>query len=110
MKKLIRDKIPELIKQNPSKKGRGGEEILIIKNKQEFLDYILQKVIEEQKELFEEVKNNNLQNILEELADNFEILETLWNHFWFNFDDIVKIKQEKKEKRWWFEKWYILIK
>lgn len=67
--KLIRDKIPQIIKQ------KDGTDVLakIASDDGEFLDYLLKKMIEESIELQHAPKEENLE---EELADIFELIYT----------------------------------
>ena len=89
-KKLVRDKIPEIIKNN------GEEPIFWILEDEEYLKELNIKLIEEANE-FIEAGN------VEELADIMEVLEALAQVHNINFDDVRKEQKVKREKRGAFE-------
>ena len=89
-KKLVRDKIPEIIKNN------GEEPIWRVLNEEEYLKELNIKLIEEANE-FIEAGN------VEELADIMEVLEALAKVHNINFDDVRKEQKVKREKRGAFE-------
>ena len=95
--KLIRDDIPEIIK------NAGHEYFIHIAEKDEYIIELIKKVSEELKE-FEE---NPCE---EEMADILEVLESLKNVFDLDESEIEKIKKDKKTKRGGFEKRIILEK
>lgn len=99
MKKLVRDKIPE-----------------IIKNKWEKCNYYIASEVEYNSELFKKLQEEALEvsetknkdELVEELADIIEVIKTISNMNNINEKDIEKIRLSKKEKKWWFNKKYIL--
>ena len=99
--KLVRDKIPEIIKSK-------GEicKFKIIKGV-ELINAIKEKVLEEANE----IKNTKSEeNLKEEIADLYEILDALIDRNHFNKQDIFKIQKEKYEKRGGFKQGIYLIK
>lgn len=87
--KLVRDKIVENIKnsgRNPSYRIMDNEEYLKELNK---------KLLEEAHEFVEE-------NSIEELADVFEVIESIIKIKNINIEEVRKYQQIKKEKKWWF--------
>lgn len=97
--KLVRDKIPEKIRNN--------NEIPIIKvlNDKEYKEALITKLLEE----YNEVIKAEGEEILEELADMLEVIEALANVENKTFNDIMKLKETKKEKRGGFsEKIYLI--
>lgn len=97
--KLVRDKIPEKIRNN--------NEIPIIKvlNDKEYKEALITKLLEE----YNEVIKAEGEEILEELADMLEVIEALANVENKTFNDIMKLKEIKKEKRGGFsEKIYLI--
>jgi predicted house-cleaning noncanonical NTP pyrophosphatase (MazG superfamily) len=44
----------------------------------------------------------------EEMADVLEVLYALMEQFWWNMQEIEKIRLQKKEKNGWFELGHIL--
>jgi len=92
--KLVRDKIPDIIRSN------GEEPITRVLSEEEYK-------IELEKKLQEEV-NETLQatgsDRIEELADMLEVMTSLAELEGKTLDDIIAIRNEKKEKRGGFQK------
>jgi|LGVE01.1.fsa_nt_gb predicted house-cleaning noncanonical NTP pyrophosphatase (MazG superfamily) len=93
--KLIRDKIPQIIKES------GSQSKTYIADINEYKSLLLAKLVEESKELQEEP-------CIEELADIMEVLESIKAVFNFSDHDIEKKKEEKKDKRGGFDERIIL--
>lgn len=93
--KLVRDKIPNLIRG-------GGEECKThIADDAEYWQKLKEKLIEEAEEL------NKDENI-NEIADVLEVLEAMIDYKNFNRAEIDKVKLEKAEKRGKFKDRIIL--
>src|ERR1700685_3749329 len=101
--KLVRDKIPEIIKENA---GRYPEQ-RILKDDKEFFDYLLQKMVEEATEAYHSADQDNLE---EELADIYEIIDTLLALRHTTRAEIDTIQKEKRAKRGGFEKRILMLK
>ncbi|HVO28914.1 MAG TPA: nucleoside triphosphate pyrophosphohydrolase [Candidatus Paceibacterota bacterium] len=100
--KLVRDRIPEIIKKNEGVEAKTR----ILDNDAEFLDALLQKMVEESVELKNSVKNGNLE---EELADVFEIISAILALQHKTNDEIIAIQNEKRIKRGGFEKRILML-
>lgn len=101
--KLIRDKIPEIIKQT-----KGNDVSLrMLADDQEFLSYLLKKVVEEAEELSQADTDTNLK---EEIADIYETIDALIKMKSFSVAEILNIQSEKREKRGGFEKRLLMLK
>ena len=87
MNKLVRDKIPDIIKNN------GEEAIYHILNDEEY-KLALKKKLEE--ECLEVLEDND---ILEECADVLEVIDALVNSYGFSWEELLNKKEQKKEKR-----------
>ena len=99
--KLVRDKIPEIIKNN--------NEIPIYRelSDDEFLDYLLEKDSEE----LEELRNApSYAEARKELADKLEIIIAIAKYYGFSLDTIIKEAEVKREKNGGFEKRLLLEK
>lgn len=101
--KLVRDNIPEIIKQ---KTGQDIEQ-RILENDEEYVQYLLKKVIEESIELEHSVEKGNMQ---EELADVTEVINQIIKLKGYTWQDIVAVQQEKREKNGGFEKRILMLK
>lgn len=91
--KLVRDNIPEIIKQN------GEEPITRILSEDDYKKELEKKLIEECKEVLE--ANND--NRIEEFADLLEVMIALGKIEGKTFEDIVKVCEQKRIKRGAFE-------
>lgn len=92
--KLVRDKIPEILKA-----GRGKPETLIL-NGNEYSIKLNEKLLEECNEVISADGKNHL---AEELADLLEVIMSIAKHNEINFENIEKIRTAKKEKRGGFD-------
>ncbi len=93
--KLVRDKIPEYIK------NKGDKPITHIANDAEYWQKLKEKLLEE----IEEFKND--ENI-EEFADILEVIDAIADYKGFNFKEVENIKVKKAEERGIFKKRIIL--
>ncbi len=93
--KLVRDKIPQIIKNN------GNTSITHIADDDEYREKLLAKLTEEVDEFLED-------NNPEELADILEVVYSLGKLQNISKDELEKIRSEKFEKRGGFAKKIIL--
>ena len=98
--KLVRDKIPEIIRNN------NEEAITRVLDNIEYKEELIKKLLEE----YNEVLNANGNDYLEELADMLEVIEALAKSNNKTLKDILEIKEKKKELRGGFDKKLLLIK
>lgn len=98
--KLVRDKIPEIINNN------NEVAVTRILDDINYRKELIKKLLEE----YNEVKESDKDNILEELADMLEIIETIAKLENKTLNDLLKIKEEKKQKRGGFDNKIFLIK
>jgi len=97
--KLVRDKIPEIIELN------GGQaEIEAIKDPDEKLVWLKNKLVEEAKE----VKKCGQDGLIEECADVLTVLESIIEASGLDWEYVEKIQKEKDQERGRFEKGIIL--
>jgi predicted house-cleaning noncanonical NTP pyrophosphatase (MazG superfamily) len=94
--KLGRDKGPELFEANNS-----VLKYHILKDNDEFLDAVTQKIVEELEEVFE---SDSRENLIEELADLEEVLASFKELIEVKQEEIDKVRKEKREKKGAFEK------
>jgi len=99
--KLVRDKIPEIIKSN------NGEPFYRKLNDEEYWEYLLKKDIEE----LEEVRTaTSLEERKKELADKLEIIRAMAEFSGFYLENIIDEADRKKEKNGGFQKRLLLEK
>ena len=95
--KLIRDRIPEIIE------NAGKEYELHQADQKEYIEKLLLKVEEELKEFKEEPS-------IAEMADLFEVLDAVIDHYNFDKQEIKDYQENKRKERGGFEKQLILDK
>ena len=98
-KKLIRDKIPEVIEAN------NGKYELRVMEEEEFKQELKKKLIEEVKEVIEAEKSE----LGEELADVLELVKSIGENEDISFELIEEKQKQKREKRGGFKKKLFLI-
>lgn len=90
--KLVRDKIPEIVK----KRTGNPVKFRIMKSKKEYNKYLRAKIIEEAHELLE-AKNKT--HVSEELADIMEIIDTVLDENNLTLKDIRAVQKSKARER-----------
>lgn len=99
--KLIRDKILEIIKKD------GEKPYWRVLNKNECLVEIKKKILEEAEEL---IKAKNKKDVINEVVDLQELLDTLISEIGLTKSEIKKQQKIKNKKRGGFKKKLFLIK
>jgi len=96
--KLVRDKIPEIIRKN------GEEPETRILSDSEYEQELEKKLLEEYHEVLESTGDNRI----EELADMLEVMISLASIEGKTLEDVIKKADQKREKRGGFkEKIYL---
>ena len=98
-RKLIRDKIPEIIK------SKGGEYKIRTLQKREFEKELRKKLLEESKEILETPKKE----LINELSDVLEIIKSIASHYKIDFKEVEKYQIKKRKERGGFIKRIFLI-
>ena len=98
--KLVRDKIPNIIKE------KGEIPVVRILDEDEYKKELEKKLYEEYKEVIESTNDERV----EELADMLEVIRALANLENKNLNDIIKVADKKLEKRGAFEEKIFLEK
>ena len=101
--KLVRDNIPQIIRDN----DKVEPTIEVAKDDAKFLHYILKKFVEEAIEMSEEGENR--EELTKELADIMELVSTLAELENIDLEEVEKIRKLKQEKNGGFKERYILI-
>ena len=95
--KLVRDNIPEII-LNSKRKA-----IYHTARQQEYKKLLREKLLEEVKEFLE-------QESIEEIADILEVLEYIAKSYQYNWMEVLKAKELKKQQNGGFDKMLVLTK
>jgi len=98
-RKLIRDKIPEIIEAN------NGKYELRMMEEDEFKKELKKKLIEESKEVIEAEKSE----LRKELADVLELIKSISESEDINFELIEEKQKKLREERGGFKKKFFLI-
>ena len=98
--KLVRDKIPEIL----AAKGLTAQTRVLTDD--EYLKFLLKKMIEESTELLHSLKKGGMQ---EELADVLELIEAIIKLKGWKIEDITAVQKEKRGKNGGFEKKILLL-
>jgi len=98
-RKLIRDKIPEIIEAN------NGKYELRVMEEDEFRKELKKKLIEEVKEVIEAEKSE----LGKELADILELIKSIGESENISFELIEEKQEQRREKRGSFKKKLFLI-
>ena len=95
--KLVRDKMPEIIKKD------GFEEFKIrILDDVEYKNELLNKIVEEAEEVRE--TQGNKKELIKEIGDVLETVDYLIKEFGLDKKEIENIRKEKKQSRGGFDK------
>ncbi|MCL5090947.1 MAG: nucleoside triphosphate pyrophosphohydrolase [Patescibacteria group bacterium] len=98
-RKLIRDRIPELITTS------GDEFETRVMDETEFEKELKKKLVEEARELLEAPEDE----LINELADVLELTKAIASHHKIDFGDVENYQAEKRKKRGGFSKKLFLI-
>jgi len=99
MAKLVRDKIPEIIKE------AGQKPVTHIADDKEYWDKLKLKFQEEVEEVLEDGPDDEVK---EELADVLEVMRAICSFKKTNMKEIESIRKKKADKRGGFKKKIIL--
>lgn len=90
MAKLVRDKIPEIIKDS------GRLPVTHVAAGQEYKQALMQKLVEEVQEVG---KANTREELVEEIADVLEVLATIMQLEKLNGPEVTAAQKKKREER-----------
>ena len=99
--KLVRDRIPEIIKNN------GEESVVRVLEDEEYQVELYKKLLEESNEV---IGSKNPDETLEELADVLEIVKSIAELHHKSLEDVMEIATQKRINRGGFEKRLLLEK
>lgn len=99
--KLIRDRIPEIIKK------AGWKPTVRKLKKAEFLKTLRKKVLEEAREL---IRAKDKKGVINEIVDIQELIDTLTSEIGLSKPKIKRLQAAKRKKRGGFKKRLFLIK
>ncbi|MDP2736885.1 MAG: nucleoside triphosphate pyrophosphohydrolase [bacterium] len=94
--KLVRDNIPEIIKQD------NAEPRIRILEQEEYLKQLFKKLEEEAREVAGAAANKN--ELMKEIGDVYEIIDAIIDNCGLDKEEIMKLKNERKIERGGFNK------
>ncbi|MER5646817.1 nucleoside triphosphate pyrophosphohydrolase [Streptosporangium sp. NPDC002524] len=89
MGKLVRDRIPEIIREN------GGEPVVTVLDDADYREALLEKLFEEAAEL----REAPAAEVAEEIADVLEVLRAVAHVHGYEWWDIEKVAEDKRAER-----------
>jgi len=99
--KLVRDRIPEIIKTRTGQDAKTR-----IMENDEYLNFLMRKVEEEANEL---ANAENKEHVIEEIADVLELIESILEFYDVDMETVLKVKREKADKRGGFKKRILML-
>lgn len=99
--KLVRDKMIDIYKHDVANRISAHDFSVRNLSREETLERLKDKLLEEAKEMFEVYGDK--EKLKEEIADIVEVLHGILHHNGVSFDDILAIRDKKKEARGGFE-------
>jgi predicted house-cleaning noncanonical NTP pyrophosphatase (MazG superfamily) len=102
--KLVRDKMVDIYENDIKNKISASEYSVRYMEKEETLDRLKDKLLEEAQEVFDAYHKEDKTQLKEELADVIEVIDAILYHNNLSLPEVLAIRDAKKEKRGGFEK------
>lgn len=102
--KLVRDKMVDIYKHDVENKISASGYSVRYMDKAETLDKLKDKLLEESQEVFDVYNKEDKTQLKEELADVIEVIDAILFHNTISLEEVLAIRDAKKEKRGGFEK------
>ena len=101
--KLVRDKMIDIYKHDIENQISASDYKVRYLSREETLEELKNKLLEEAQEVFEAYGKDG-EHLKEEIADLIEVIDAILYHNGIKLDDVLAIRDQKKEKRGGFEK------
>lgn len=102
--KLVRDKMVDIWNSDKVKGDVYNDIAYKYINKEEVLEKLKDKIHEETKEVMEAYDEEDKTHLKEELGDLIEVIDAILYHNDIDLEEVLKMREIKKEKRGGFEK------
>lgn len=102
--KLVRDKMVDIYKHDVENKISASGYSVRYMDKAETLEKLKDKLLEESQEVFDAYHKEDKTQLKEELADVIEVIDAIVYHNNISLEEVLAIRDAKKEKRGGFEK------
>ncbi len=101
--KLVRDKMIDIYKHDVEERISAGGYSVRYMEKEETLERLKDKLLEEAKEVFEAYGENDKSHLKEEIADVIEVIDAILYHNNIELKEVLALRDAKKEKKGGFE-------
>jgi predicted house-cleaning noncanonical NTP pyrophosphatase (MazG superfamily) len=102
--KLVRDKMVDIYKHDVENKISARSYSVRYMDKTETLEKLKDKLLEESQEVFDAYSEEDKTHLKEEVADVIEVIDAILYHNSISLEEVLAIRDAKKEKRGGFEK------
>lgn len=102
--KLVRDKMVDIYENDVKNKISASGYSVRYMEKEETLERLKDKLLEEAKEVFDAYGKENKTQLKEEIADVIEVIDAILYHNKITLKEVLALRDAKKEKRGGFEK------
>ena len=102
--KLVRDKMVEIYEHDVQNKISASSYSVRYMEREETLERLKDKLLEESQEVFEAYGKEDKSHLKEEIADVIEVIDAILYHNDISLQEVLAIRDAKKEKRGGFEK------
>lgn len=102
--KLVRDKMIDIYKHDVENKISTSAYSVRYMDKVETLEKLKDKLLEEAQEVFEAYNKDDKTHLKEEIADVIEVIDAILYHNDISLQEVLAIRDAKKEKKGGFEK------
>ncbi|HCC06225.1 TPA: phosphoribosyl-ATP pyrophosphohydrolase [Candidatus Nomurabacteria bacterium] len=102
--KLVRDKMIDIYKHDVENKISASAYSARYMEREETLERLKDKLLEEAQEVFDAYGDEDKTHLKEEIADVIEVVDAILFHNNISLEEVLKIRDAKKEKRGGFEK------
>jgi predicted house-cleaning noncanonical NTP pyrophosphatase (MazG superfamily) len=101
--KLVRDKMIDIYKHDVENKISASAYSVRYMEKEETLEKLKEKLLEEAQEVFDAYGKEDKTHLKEEIADVIEVIDAILYHNNITLEEVLTIRDTKKEKRGGFE-------
>lgn len=101
--KLVRDKMIDIYKHDVENKISAEGYSIRYMEREETLERLKDKLLEESQEVFEAYGKEDTTPLKEEIADVIEVIDAILYHNGISLEEVLKIRDAKKEKKGGFE-------
>jgi predicted house-cleaning noncanonical NTP pyrophosphatase (MazG superfamily) len=102
--KLVRDKMADIYKHDVENKISASDYSIRYMEREETLERLKDKLLEEAQEVFEAYGKEDKTHLKEEIADVIEVIDAILYHNEISLDEVLALRDQKKEIRGGFEK------